>query len=298
MTIEFNCPKCGALIAFDSKHAGKRAKCLSCGQKFLIPAESFQKPKKAEPEPAPKEDPIPGFYHAVFVDSFKVFVRPANVTAMAFVVAVVCFKFFLARGACCLNHVAYFIIWGWLFGFYLSLISRVAIDDDQLPEIDIGTSITFLLYILGPFFVFFVTLFLVETPFIFGLALSQDRGITFGNLFSGGTGLHRLLQVLLLGGLFLFPAAILTTAVGGTFLLLRPDYLLAPLRKAFLPYLTAFALLAATCILETQTTQYTGAPVKVTAAYLALNLLVQVVAIFAMRAIGLYYRHYGCHFKW
>ncbi len=298
MTIEFNCPKCGALIAFDSKHAGKQAKCLACGQKFLIPAESFQKPKKVAPEPKPKEDPIPGFYHAVLVDSFKVFVHPQNVTTLVFVIAVVCFRFVLAN-ACCLNYVANFVIWGWLFGFYLNLISRAAIDDDLLPEIEIGTSITFVLYILGPFFIFLYTLFLVELPFIIGMSFAQDSGITFTNLFFGSTGLHRLLQALLLGGLFLFPAAILTTAVGGTFALLRPDYLLAPLPKALFPYLTTVALLTAVCLLEMQTTQYdpTVEP-TVTIARLAMNLFVQVVAIFAMRAIGLFYRHYGCYFKW
>jgi glutaminyl-tRNA synthetase len=69
---------------------------------------------------------------------------------LTFVVAVVSFRFFLAQGACCLNHVANFVIWGWLAGFYLTVISRTAIDDDQLPEIDIGTSGTFILYIVGP----------------------------------------------------------------------------------------------------------------------------------------------------
>jgi len=297
MTIEFNCPKCGALIAFDNKHAGKQAKCLTCGQKFLIPAESFQKAKKVEPEPEPKEDPIPGFYHAVFLDSWKVFFNSKNTTALVFVAAVVCFRFFLAQ-ACCLNHIANFVIWGWLCGFYLNVISHTAIDDDELPEIDIGTSITFLLYILGPFFMFFFTLLLVEFPFILGMALTQDSGVTLENLWSGTTLIHRLLQTLLLGGLFLFPAAILTTAVGGAFSMLRPDYLLAPLPRAFLPYLTTVALLAAACIMEMHTTQSTGAEPKIAATHLAMNLLVQVVAIIAMRSIGLFYRHYGCYFKW
>ncbi|MEN6429200.1 MAG: hypothetical protein ABFE13_27960 [Phycisphaerales bacterium] len=298
MTIEFNCPKCGALIAFDSKHAGKQAKCLTCGQKFLIPAESFQKPKKIAPEPEPKEDPIPGFYRAVFLDTFRVFFHPANVTPLAFVIAVVCFKFFLAE-ACCLNYISYFIIWGWLFGFYLNVVSHTAIDDDQLPEIEIGTSITLILYVLGPFLTFFFTMFVLELPFIIGLALVQDQGITFWNLFSGSTGAHRLLQALLLGGLFLFPAAILAISAGGTSNLLRPDYLLAPLPRAFLPYLTTVALLIATCLMEMHTTQFQAkAEPNVTATNLAMNLLVQVVAIFAMRSIGLYYRHYGCYFKW
>jgi len=28
MTIEFNCPNCGALMAFDRRHRGRRARCL------------------------------------------------------------------------------------------------------------------------------------------------------------------------------------------------------------------------------------------------------------------------------
>lgn len=297
MTVEFNCPKCGALIAFDSKHAGKRAKCLSCDQKFYIPAESFQKAKKAEPEAKPKEDPIPGFYHAVFVDSWKVFTNRQNVTTLTFIVAVVCFRFFLAQ-ACCLNHLSNLVICGWLFGFYLNVISRTAIDDDLLPEIDIGNSVTFILYIIGPFIVFLYTLFLVELPFIIGLSLTQGHGVTFSNLWSGSSGPHRLLQVLLIGGLFLFPAAILTTAVGECFSLLRPDYLLVPVSRALMPYLTTGALLTAAVVMEMHTTQSIGAAPTVAAIHLGMNLFVQIVAIIAMRSIGLFYRHYGCYFKW
>jgi hypothetical protein len=298
MTIEFNCPNCGALIAFDSKHAGQRAKCLTCGQKFLIPAASFEKPEKIAPDPQPKEDPIPGFYRAVFLDNWRIFVRPESVTPLAFVIAVVCFRFFLARGACCLNHVASVIIWGWLFGFYLSVIYQTACDEDVLPEIDIGTSVTFLWHVLEPMFIFAYTFFMVELPFIIALALAQDHGITVDQVWSGSTPLHLLLQVLLIAGLFVFPAAILTLAVGQDFALLRPDYLLAPLFRAFLPYLTVVLLLVAACVLEMHTTQYTGKDTMVTAKHLAGNLLVQVLAILSMRSIGLLYRHYGGYFKW
>jgi hypothetical protein len=31
---------------------------------------------------------------------------------------------------------------------------------------------------------------------------------------------------------------------------------------------------------------------------LSVNLLVQLLAIFSMRSIGLFYRHYICYFKW
>jgi predicted RNA-binding Zn-ribbon protein involved in translation (DUF1610 family) len=298
MTIEFNCPNCGALIAFDSKHVGRRAKCLTCGQRFLIPAASFQKPEKVAPEPAPREDPVPGFYHTVFLDSWRTFVRRQSVTPLAFVIAVVCFRFFLARGACYLNYVASIIIWGWLFGFYLNIIHQTALDEDVLPEVDIGTSITFLWHVIEPIFIFGYTLFLVELPFIVTLSLARNHGITYNQVWSGHTTLHLLLQVFQIGGLFVFPAAILTLAVGQDFTLLRPDYLLAPLFGAFLPYLTVVLLLVATCFVEMHTTQYTGASEVITAKHLASNLLVQVLAILSMRSIGLLYRHYGCYFKW
>jgi hypothetical protein len=297
MTIEFNCPKCGALIAFDSKHAGKRAKCLTCGQKLIIPCESFQKPEVIKPPSEPKGDPLPGFCRAVFVGNWRLFVDRRNATTLTFVVAVVCFKFFLAP-ACCMNYLAAFIIWGWLFGFYMNVIAQTAWDEDQLPEIEVGTSITFLLYVLGPFFTFFYTLFLVEWPFLIALWVTKDYGVTPGNLWSSFDAPHLLVQSMLVAGLFVFPAAILTTAVGQDFLLLRPDYLLAPIVRALPAYLITVVLLAATCLLEWLTTQYTEPDTMTIAKDLALNLTVQVAAIFAMRSIGLFYRHYACHFKW
>ncbi|MDI9432978.1 MAG: hypothetical protein QM570_14785 [Planctomycetota bacterium] len=298
MTIEFNCPKCGALIAFDSKHAGRRARCLTCGQKFLIPAQSFKKPEKVAAEPEQPPEPVPGFYRAVFVDNVKLFVDPRNTTTLVFIAAVVCFQFFLAQGACYLNYVTTVFVWGWLFGFYLNVIYQTAFDEDTLPEIYLGTSITFLWYIIAPLLTFGLTLAFVELPFFIALWLFQDSGITLTNFGSGIGPSYLLLQFFFVLGLFAFPAAILTTAVGKDIALLRPDYLLIPVAHAFAPYVTCVVLLAAACFLQTQTAQYTGAGPIATALHLALNLLVQVVAIFAMRAIGLLYRHYACYFKW
>lgn len=297
MTIEFNCPKCGALIAFDRKHAGRRARCLTCGQKLIIPAESFKKPEKVAPEPEQPPEPLPGFYRAVFASNFKLFVDPANATTLVFVAAVVCFRFFLAQ-ACCLNYVADLLIWGWLFGFYLNVIYQTAFDEDTLPEIYIGTSATFLWYAIYPLLIFGLTLAVVELPFFIALWLFQDSGITLTNFGSGIGPAYLLLQLLFLLGLFLFPSAILTSAVGRDIAMLRPDYLLIPIAHAFAPYVTCVGLLAAACFLQTQATQYTGTGPVTTVLHLALNLLVQVVAIFAMRAIGLLYRHYACYFKW
>jgi hypothetical protein len=298
MTIEFNCPNCGALIAFDSKHTGRRAKCLTCGQKFVIPAASFETPEKIAPETPPQEDPIPGFYRAVFLGSWKIFVHPRSVTPLAFVIAMVCFRFFMAP-ACCLNYLASFIICGLLFGYYLSVVYYTVDDEESLPEVDVGTSVTFLGHVLAPIFIFAYTLFLVELPFIIMLWVAGKHGVTVDQVWSGYTPWHLLLQFFLVAGLFLFPVAILTLAVSQDFTLLRPDYLLAPVFKAFFPYLTVVLLLIATCLVEMHTTQHTDKDTMTTAAkHLAANLLVQVLALLSMRSVGLLYRHYGGYFNW
>ena len=117
-------------------------------------------------------------------------------------------------------------------------------------------------------------------------------------MWQPGIGLHTIPQILLVFGLFTFPIVILTIAIGKELTLLRPDYLLAPIVKAFFPYLLVALLLITAGILQMQTSQFDSSdPTRYTAAKLSFNLLVQVVAIIAMRSIGLFYRHYNCHLK-
>jgi hypothetical protein len=295
MTIQFNCPNCQALIAFDSKHSGKRARCLSCGQIFVIPSQDYQTPEKILPV-IEKGEPEPGFYRAVFIDTWKIFLDPENATAFTFVAAVVCFKFFLARTCC--GALSFIVVWGWLLGFYLNIIYETAFGIDKLPEVYLGTSITFFWYIIKPFLIFFLTMAVVQLPFIITLWLFRNKGFTLDNIWQSGIGLHSLLQILFVLGLFFFPMAVLTAAVGEDITLFRPDYLLSPALKAFGPYLVVVALLVAACTLETQTTQYIGPNLTATAAGLTQNLIVQIIAIIAMRSIGLFYRHYSCYLPW
>jgi len=297
MTIQFNCPNCGELIAFDSKHIGKRARCLSCGQLFIIPAKDSEKPEKVEFEPAPVE-PVPGFYRVVFIDSWKLFIDKENVRTLCFIAAVVCFKFFLAE-ACCFNYITYIVTWGWLFGLYLNIIYETAYGSDKLPEVYLGSGVEFLWNIIKPILTFFFTLFMVWLPFILSLSLLQDRGIDYGNMWQLEFGPRLLPQIFFLIGLFLFPMAILTTAVGRDITLFRPDYLIRPIRKALIPYLVPFGLLVLFALSETMTKQAsTERGLGTTVFDLGLNLAVQAIAVIAMRSIGLFYRHYNCYSAW
>jgi hypothetical protein len=107
-----------------------------------------------------------------------------------------------------------------------------------------------------------------------------------------------VLRSLFAAGLFLFPMAILVAAVLEDLPeLFRFDRLFVPVIRAFIPYLVVVGLLAVTCFIETNTRQYASLSILNTAGNLAANLAVQVVAIIAMRSIGLFYRHYACYFS-
>ncbi len=222
------------------------------------------------------------------------FFNSENTTSLVFVIAVVCFKFFTAGSPCC-AFVTNYAVWGWLLGFYLNIIYETAFEIDKLPEIYLGTSITFLWYIIKPLFLFSVTMAVVQLPFIIVLVLRKDEGLTIENIRQAEFGLLHILFIL---GLFLFPIAILTTTIGKDITMFRPDYLLGPVFKAFIPYAVTVVLLIAAALLETQAIQYTGAELLTTTGHLAMNLAIQVIAIIAMRSIGLFYRHYSCHLKW
>jgi len=296
MSIRFYCPTCDALIAFHQKHAGKHARCLSCGQVLIIPSKDNEVPQKIEPQPQTTR-PLPGFYHALFLDTFKIFFRTENLTSLTFVLALVCFKFFIAWPMCC-DLLTFLVVWACLLGFYLNIIYETAFGIDALPQIYLGTTINFAWNLIKPFIIFLYTAFIALLPFFIAAGILHNKGITFENILLPGLGLHSILQILFLLGLFLFPMAIITTAVGKDISLLRPDYLLAPILKAPIHYIAPVALLAAAVILQTKTIQYQPAPWIKTAAHLTLNIAAQIVAIIAMRSIGLFYRHHTCYIKW
>ncbi len=299
MTISCRCPQCDGLCAFVDKNAGRKARCWKCGQIFIVPAQDGQKPQKVK-LPEIKASPLPGFYRAVFVDSWKVFFKSQNVTPLVFVAAVVSFRFFLA-GSCCLNIIALLASWGWLLGFYLNIIHDTAFDVDELPEIYLGTSVTFVWNIIRPLLIFILTMAGVQLPFILTSQILKHYGIVYDNIWISEFGLVTLLQALLILGLFLFPAAILTVAVGKDLTMLRPDYLIKPIFKSPIPYIVVVCLLVAASICEIHTVEINklqGADWPVITAHLAVNLGVQVLAIIAMRAIGLFMRHYSCNFPW
>jgi len=303
MTIRFNCPSCNELIAFADKHRGKRAHCASCGQKFIIPSESKGKTKKIKPIKQIAV-PLPGFYRAVFADSWRLFTDPKNITGLVFIVTAVCLKFFMAGKNYTITltgeamsidlpiptgHVLHVAAWGFLFWYYMEIIYSTAFEQNKLPEVIVGGFKGLLWRIAKTVYIFLIMLIVVELPFFIAALVSNWMGAK----------IPVLLYALFFAGLYFFPVAILSVAVGKDLTLLRPDYFVITIFRAFKPYLVTAVLLGATVVLQMQAKQYSSQLTTAAAAgHLLLNLAVQFVAVLAMRSIGLFFRHYSCVLPW
>ena len=302
MTIRFNCPNCNEFIAFADKHSGKRAHCANCGQKFIIPSEDKGKTKKIKPPKAIAE-PLPGFYRAVFARSLQLFTEPKNITGLLFIAVAVCLKFFMAGMNYTLTipgkayvfnfpipigHVLHVAAWGFLLWYYMEMIYTTAFEQDKLPEVIVGGFKGLCKRIGKSVYIFLIMLFVVELPYFIAAFISSWMDVEW----------PVLLNVLLFVGLYFFPVAILSAAVGKDLTLLRPDYFVITIFRAFWPYLVTALLLGAAAVLQIFAKQYSGQSQAAAAGHLLLNLAVQVIALVAMRSIGLFFRHYSCMLPW
>ena len=301
MDIQFYCPNCDAIITFDSQHSGKRARCASCNQGFIVPAESFVKPKTIAGEPEDRGDPVPGFCRALFVDTWRVFVYPRSLVGLVFICAAICFKFFTAHAdySFTMNQfrvllpVGLFvrlIVWGGLFWYYLEIINAVVLDQDELPELDIDSFAELCGNALKSMFTFFMALLIVMLPTVLCLSL--------GLVSSGSTAAHLLVFL----GLFFFPMIILTVGVNQNMdLMWRIDTMFKPVLRAFWPYLCTVLLLLLVWFLQMKTQIWDdlrSASRLTIGLHICVQMGIQVLAITAMRSMGLFYRHYACYFSW
>ena len=298
MTIRFNCPNCDELIAFADKYSGRQARCTACRQRFIIPSESKKIPKKIKP-PAEKAKPLPGFYRAVLIDSWKIFAKPQNTTGLVFVIAAVCFKFFtghtdysftmgMFRVQAPVGLVVTLSAWGCLFWYYMEIICTTANETDELPDVYMGGLFGFIWNVIKSLSIFSIGLFAVLVP-----------SALFA-LITGGTGV--VSHLLSFVGLFAFPTAVLIFSTAPEILMVfRQDYLYKPIAKAFRPYLLIAGLFLLTWELQLRTIGYgrlIASDNLVIGFHLLANLAVQMLAIMVMRSIGLFYRHYSCYFPW
>ncbi len=299
--IQFYCPNCSTIISFDSRHKGKRAKCATCDQGLIVPAESFVKPETIAGEPEDRGDPEPGFYRAALVDNWKVFFSVRSLVGLVFICAAVCFKFFTAHADYSFTMNAFRVllpigllvrltVWGCLFWYYLEIIGAVALDQDELPEVDVDSCAEFFGNALKSIYTFFMALLILMLPTVLFLALGS------------GSSDSIIAHILTFLGLFFFPMIILTVGVNqDTEMMWRVDTMIKPVIRAFWPYLFTVLLLLLVFYLQMKTRIWDELkrPDNLQIIlHIGAQMGIQALAIVAMRTMGLFYRHYACYFYW
>ena len=304
MTLTFNCPKCGGICAFTDRYVGKRARCTRCNERFIIPA-AGEMAKKVE---RPRDEPTPGFYREAFARSWKIFIHPASITSIVFVLAMVCFKFFVGhvdysfdvsirgrtmRAQLPIGQVIFVTAWGCLFWVYMETISWATYSLEGLPEINMGSGLDFIANIIKSIYFFLVAWLLAVLPFAIIAAILKSTPLAW----------PWLLQIIMLGGVFLFPMIILIiTTSEKIWLVFRLDYLVHPIMKAPRPYTAMVALLLVGVQLQWHNIGCYGAIENPTLLFISFRLAVDITStalmIIAMYSIGLFYKHYTCYLPW
>ena len=303
MSIQFNCPQCQNLIAFEDQHAGKYAHCEVCQQRFVIPNVTGDPAKKIAPEPTEEDLPKPDFYRAALVESWRLFVRPGSATGLVFVVAALSFKFFCAHIDYSVTLGPYFRLqlpvgwvirlaaWGGLFWYYLEVISDTAMDLDEFPGIDIEGFFEWAWAIIRSLSMFACVLVVSQLPTIGWRMLS---GVSPQETSIVATALS-------CAGLFFVPIFILMVGAGtGIDTVVHPSALWRPIRQAFGPYLLIVLLVIGTWqgLMLMRNYGDLKRPDETTIAlHLGLQIVCQGLALYTARVMGLFYRHFQCYMR-
>jgi hypothetical protein len=307
-TITFNCPKCKYLCAFKDIYAGRRARCLRCNQVFIIPATENEKIQTIKPPKEEFDEPLPGFYEAVFKKSLPAIFNKQSLATLLFILILTTLKFFTIHldysiairgvgGGGFTAHMPFgwaiaVFVWGGLFWCYAEIIYATAFDTEVLPQITFGGGIGYLFKVLGSLYSFLMTLIVVLLPAIIAKIIFITAGVR---------SKWPVFPFIILG-MFLFPMAVLTVSIGRDLtMLFRPDYFFRPITKAFRHYLFIAGLFILTGQWQYFSLNYEDVANRsnsIILQHLLVVLAIQVLAIFTMRATGLFYRHFACYFKW
>jgi hypothetical protein len=306
MTITFKCPHCGYLCAFKDTYAGRRARCLNCSRSFIIPQSDNAPVEKIIP-PKVYEEPLPGYFEAVFKKSFPAIFSKQSFTTLFFILVAITFKSFLAhldftfnfscRGGgqifipLPLGSIFACLAWGAIFYCYAEIIYATAYDTESLPEITFGGGWGFI-----------ASAFKSLISFVMAMIISLLPAVIFKIIFSavGITSNWALLPFVLLS-IFLFPMAVLLVSISRDIQpLFVPKHFIVPIKKAFRYYAVLAMFFYITGQLQIWSHNY-GDAKTMSILIIALNLLfalaIQILAVFAMRATGLFYRHFACYIE-
>lgn len=296
MTIRCNCPKCGRVCGFKDEYANRRARCLHCDTKFIIPMPELSEPVVEIVEADP-EGPLPGFYRAVFKESWKIFIQPESAVGLVLCIALTCFHFFIGdkdysfdlpglRFQGQIGWVCTFITAGYLLWYFIEIINLTTIDCDFLPEINVGDTFVFVGAAVKSIYFFFAAFAVAAIP----------AAVLLNGLAAVGLSFPWLDAPIVAAAFFMVPLLLSMMATGiAPWMLFRYDRLVVIIAKTIRPYLVTAAITLIAFVMIYLTVGYFIETTKETfpaALMLICRLAAVFAAMFAMRTIGLYVRHY------
>ncbi len=221
--------------------------------------------------------------------SFALLLEPGNVITLLIIAFLYLWMDLLAYSRT-LGLIGMGLVGGYLCAYYLSVIAETAGGEDDLPSVKVTNAVD---DILLPLFQVMVTLLLVMAP-----ALLVDIGSRIFDWEVSSTTYHALMIM----GAFFWPAMVLIVAIGGSLRGLWPHTIIRTALAAPLAYLLLWIFLLLPWLLEWVT--YSDLIPPATNARAAFGLSIAgalwsaVTLTLAMRAIGLYYRHFKHRFPW
>ncbi|MCD4831878.1 MAG: hypothetical protein K8R02_08780 [Anaerohalosphaeraceae bacterium] len=301
-TITFLCPKCKFVCAFREKHVGLTARCLRCDGRFIIPAVDGAKAELILP-PKTFDDPLPGFFEAVLKNSARAIFSRQSFTVLIFVLILTALRFFTAHLDfwVTIRSLSLFVpfgttikmfVLGMLFYTYAEIIYATAYDYEAFPQVSLGGFWGFLPTVFKSLYAFFMALLIVLLPCVILNIVLKATGVSA----------DWALELLAVLGLFLFPMAIVSVAISRDLgQLLNLDNYYTPIKKALRAYLLMAGIFIFAAHLSYYLPEYGKLADKGSLFIffgLILRLAGQIIMLFAMRAIGLFHRHYNCYFNW
>lgn len=296
MTISCTCPKCGQVCAFKDGFAGRRARCLKCDTRFIIPAGDGDSTESLPEEP---DGPLPGFYSAVLNENANAFVQRESLPGIIICITLTCFHFFIGDKDYSLDlpgfRLPLFVGWivtaitaGYLLWYFIETINETACGCDFLPDISMGSGFAFIGQAVKSIY-FFVAAFAIALIPAFLLINGLNMlGISYAWLEITITLLSMITVPLILSML----------ACGiAPWMLFRFDRIAVIIAKTARPYLLTAVVTVVSFLLiyltvgffATQSDADTAPPA---ALMLAARIIAVFCSLFAMRTIGLYVRHY------
>ena len=294
MTISCSCPKCGRVCGFKDPYAGRRARCLSCQTRFVIPAADGEPAVVVPDAPA---GPLPGFYAAVLKENARALLQPESLQGIILLITLTCFHFFIGDKDYSVSlpgfRLPLFVGWvvtgitgGYLLWYYIETINETAFGCDTLPDIFSGGGFAFVGEAVKSVYFFAVAFAIALVPAFVVINLLNFVGVAWAPI-------EIAVVVICLTSA---PLVVSMLALGiAPWMLFRFDRMAVIIAKTAGPYfLTAAVTLTAILFVFLTAGFFATGDRNAPPAWLMLTARIAAVftALIAMRTIGFYARHY------